>query len=678
MSTPNPTTTFAVVATVGNDSDVHLWKLRTDGSNDDKDRERKGTFRHLCTLSVPGMGSTVALNSVRFSPCGLHLAACGDQGTVVCWSVPRSYRGGGNGAFYWFNGGEAEGGDSGDVAEGVSLEKAREFGESFSCKVVPSPSVEDVFDLAWSPDSLSFVTGSLDHRVCVYSDSSVKGDEKEKENKGGEASTSRSASPVPPAATIPNNVLVESSSKTALSSANNLPTPPQTQNRQQQQQASNPSIEPLGAFKLSYQVSGTDAHTHYVQGVSLDPLGGYVATQSSDRTVRVFPTNTGNKKNAGGAFGKGARIKMRDFAVGTVSGEKEKEKEEEEEKPGEGEKPKEKIQKAHSMYLDENMGTFFRRLAWTPDGAFLITPTGIYQKERGGRQSFATYVYARHNWDQPVVCLTHDEASDKGSAAADEKNITPGGKPSVAVRPSPIVYKLPPNAQKTGGWKGVGDNLNHRSIFAILTRDTIYIHDTFHSEPLVVLKGLHYANLTDCCWSSDGRSLIVSSSDGYVSLVTFSEGELGIKIEGGVKQVVEGLKETAVDSATLGDVMTAPTEAVKKVEVVMPPTEGGDAVLVAPPAKKKKVADTRETVEGTLNSSDKKGLKRRITPVLLKGDNAENAENSENTVNTNENTSDNAKGDEIEKRVEKLTVDQGNAEKKKKKRITPQLLQSQN
>jgi WD40 repeat protein len=30
-------------------------------------------------------------------------------------------------------------------------------------------------------------------------------------------------------------------------------------------------------------------HSHYIQGVCWDPLGEFVATQSSDRTVRVYP-----------------------------------------------------------------------------------------------------------------------------------------------------------------------------------------------------------------------------------------------------------------------------------------------------------------------------------------------------------------------------------------------------
>ena len=42
-------------------------------------------------------------------------------------------------------------------------------------------------------------------------------------------------------------------------------------------------------------------HTHYVQGVAYDPLGVYVASQGSDRTVGVWS----RKKNAAGGGGGG-------------------------------------------------------------------------------------------------------------------------------------------------------------------------------------------------------------------------------------------------------------------------------------------------------------------------------------------------------------------------------------
>lgn len=38
-------------------------------------------------------------------------------------------------------------------------------------------------------------------------------------------------------------------------------------------------------------------HNHYVQGVAWDPLGEYIATQSSDRTCRIYHISKNKKKD---------------------------------------------------------------------------------------------------------------------------------------------------------------------------------------------------------------------------------------------------------------------------------------------------------------------------------------------------------------------------------------------
>jgi len=70
-------------------------------------------------------------------------------------------------------------------------------------------------------------------------------------------------------------------------------------------------------------------------------------------------------------------------------------------------------------------------------------------------------------------------------------------------------------------------NLNYRSVFAVLTLDSVLLYDTYHVTPLAMARGLHYASLTDCVWTSDGRTLIISSRDGYLTFITFNKGELG-------------------------------------------------------------------------------------------------------------------------------------------------------
>lgn len=94
-------------------------------------------------------------------------------------------------------------------------------------------------------------------------------------------------------------------------------------------------------------------------------------------------------------------------------------------------------------------------------------------------------------------------------------------QPSIAVKANPIPFALPNQKTRTKF------NLSYRTIFAVLTIDTVLIYDTYHFTPLAMAQGLHYAGLTDCEWTRDGRHLIVSSSDGYISILSFDEGELG-------------------------------------------------------------------------------------------------------------------------------------------------------
>ena len=68
--------------------------------------------------------------------------------------------------------------------------------------------------------------------------------------------------------------------------------------------------------------------------------------------------------------------------------------------------------KKHNMYMDETMQSFFRRLTWTVDGAFLITPAGLWQEEENEAPRFCSYVFARHQYEKPVAVL---ECGDKPS-----------------------------------------------------------------------------------------------------------------------------------------------------------------------------------------------------------------------------------------------------------------------
>lgn len=64
-------------------------------------------------------------------------------------------------------------------------------------------------------------------------------------------------------------------------------------------------------------------------------------------------------------------------------------------------------------------------------------------------------------------------------------------------------------------------------IFAIATKCSVYLYDTQQKLPFGLISNIHYTRLTDLAWSNDGHTLVVSSTDGYCSIVHFPEGELG-------------------------------------------------------------------------------------------------------------------------------------------------------
>lgn len=65
--------------------------------------------------------------------------------------------------------------------------------------------------------------------------------------------------------------------------------------------------------------------------------------------------------------------------------------------------------------------------------------------------------------------------------------------------------------------------LPYRMLFAVVTMDTVTIYDTQQAGPICLLTKLHYDEFTDMTWSPDGQCLILSSRDGYCTIVVFDE-----------------------------------------------------------------------------------------------------------------------------------------------------------
>ncbi|BDD64188.1 hypothetical protein MAP00_009031 [Monascus purpureus] len=232
--------------------------------------------------------------------------------------------------------------------------------------------------------------------------------------------------------------------------------------------------------------------------------------------------------------------------------------------------------KNSNIYANETLTSFFRRLTFTPDGSLLFTPAGQYKTSHVSAADPAkttdeitntVYIYTRAGFNKPPI-----------------SHLPGHKKPSVAVKCSPVFYTLkqgvkpanhivldtssgedafpslpdsvvssstnpsmeppssmsatndaskpPPSKSATneGTTSGQGSPtfaLPYRIVYAVATQDAVYVYDTQQQTPLCVVSNLHFATFTDLTWSNDGLTLIMSSSDGFCSTLSFSPGELG-------------------------------------------------------------------------------------------------------------------------------------------------------
>ncbi|KAG4176054.1 hypothetical protein ERO13_A11G221000v2 [Gossypium hirsutum] len=227
-----------------------------------------------------------------------------------------------------------------------------------------------------------------------------------------------------------------------------------------------------------------DGHFHYVQGVAWDPLSKYVASLSSDRTCRIYINKPKSKT-------KGAE-KLNYICQHTIM--------KAEQQPIDDAKSV----KNH-LFHDETLPSFFRRLAWSPDGSFLLVPAGSYKMSTSSETINTTYVFSRKDLSRPL-------------------QLPCANKPVVAVRFCPLAFNL--RGSNPAGFF----ELPYRLVFAVATLNSLYIYDTESVPPIAILAGLHYAAITDIAWSYDARYLALSSQDGYCTLVEFEKEELGLPI----------------------------------------------------------------------------------------------------------------------------------------------------
>jgi len=374
-----------VLATAANANDIHLWQVEFDSmnsianaananaaleknsnnTNSNSNNSNNATkIDFLCALSRHD-GPVAAL---KFSPDGLHLASAGETGALLIYSVPPSKRANANGRHFWST---------------VRQEAQLQVKVALRCG-------DGVTDLSWSADSKRLMVGTVDHTVLILEDVSYDANHSSSHN---------------------NN--------------NN-----ETESPQQQLLLLPSEWRPV--FR------NASNHSHFVQGVAYDPSNTYLASMSSDRTIRVLqrklPPKSKKKlvlrsSNNSTAIPphaeataqlltetklelavKAKQIKFR--KVETTAETKDDSDDGGAETAATTTTTTTTVVNSsnHHYFADEStLNSFFRRLAWTVDGAYLIAPAALWSASNfdnsNNNNSYATLLFQRHRFDEPCRVL---------------------------------------------------------------------------------------------------------------------------------------------------------------------------------------------------------------------------------------------------------------------------------
>eukprot|EP01079_Euglenida_sp_SAG-EU17-18_P003215 gene3215-617_t len=185
------------------------------------------------------------------------------------------------------------------------------------------------------------------------------------------------------------------------------------------------------------------AHQHFIQGITADPLGVYFALQSRDRSISVWAKNRLMPDSKHAAEFPAAVVVP--AAVSAPEGSKKKLK-----NKGKGHNPWSlcalvrdltdpnagEKEGASSLFRDETVMSFFRHLAFSPDGLLLVCPTGQWKvASASGLEVYnCCWVFLRGVWKEPIMKVVLQAGSSEEEFP-----------PILGVRFAPLFFELRPD-----------------------------------------------------------------------------------------------------------------------------------------------------------------------------------------------------------------------------------------
>ncbi|RYC64777.1 hypothetical protein CHU98_g1418 [Xylaria longipes] len=529
------------LATGGGDNGVRIWKV--DGEGEDRRVE------YLSTLAKHSQ----AVNVVRWAPKGETLASAGDDGNVILWVPSETHH------------------PTSFGNEGI------EDKETWRAKQMFRPTGSEIYDLAWSPDATYFIIGMLVRQIAEHSHyvQGVTWDPLNEyiatqssdrsvhiyslKTKDGQYTLTNHATETPK---------VASHAKMDLPPrriSSNSPAPPDLNYRAQLAAAVDTPSASIGSPVLS--APGTPQSVPLPMNPPSVVSHSRRSSFSSRRSVSPAPS-------------------LPLPAVMPMAAEASP-------KPGYSSSLG---MKNANLYANETLTSFFRRLTFTPDGSLLLTPAGQYQVQHqtdGLKPTFevinTVYIYTRGGINKPPIAhlpghkkpsvavrcspilytlrqtppttqhITIDTSSAEDPIPALPEPISkpspaimdPPPPPPTSAAPDPdkSIPSKPPNIETNASTVGPKPTfaLPYRIVYAVATQDAVFLYDTQQTTPICVVSNLHLATFTDLTWSSDGSTLLISSSDGFCSTLSFTPGELGQEYKG---ELVSGKNASSTATGT--------------------------------------------------------------------------------------------------------------------------------
>lgn len=136
------------------------------------------------------------------------------------------------------------------------------------------------------------------------------------------------------------------------------------------------------------------------------------------------------------------------------------------------------------------------------------------KQDKPSKLQNTTYIFTRYSKEPAVVIPSADHFT-------------------VVVRCCPTIFKLRPHNENNPPLI----DLPYRMIYAIASKSSVYLYDTQQRLPFGSISNIHYSRLTDVTWSSDGKIMIISSFDGFCTLIAFEDGELGEVYDGPINLI---------------------------------------------------------------------------------------------------------------------------------------------